>query len=93
MGVSVELKTCFAADGLQSGRIALPPGVTTVKDLLVFMGKCAGFDFFDEKTRLPDKDMEVLLNGKEIWFYRSGPATSLGDGDLVEVYPLALGGG
>lgn len=89
----MELKTCFASEGLQSGKIALPPGVTTVKDLLVFMGKRAGFDFLDEKTGLPDKDIEVLLNGKEIWFYPSGPATSLRDGDVVEVYLLALGGG
>ena len=93
MGVSVELKTCFAADGLQSGRIALPPGTTTVSDLLILMGKGARFDFFDEKTGLPHKDIEVMLNGKDIWFYRSGPATSLRDGDVIEVYPLALGGG
>lgn len=93
MGVRVELKTCFATKGLQSGEIALPPGVSRVKDLLVLMGKDADFDFFDEKTGLPHKDIEVLLNGKDIWFYPSGPATSLQDGDVLEVYPLALGGG
>lgn len=93
MSVSVELKTCFATEGIQSGEMALPLGVKTVKDLLVFMGRDTAFGFFDEKTGLPHKDIEVLLNGKDIWFYPLGPATALGDGDVLEVYPLALGGG
>ncbi|MBN1106205.1 MAG: hypothetical protein JXL84_22545 [Deltaproteobacteria bacterium] len=92
MGVSVEWQTCFAADGLPSGRIAPDPGVASVKDLLVFMGKCAGFDFFDEKTGPPDKDIEVLLNGKEIWFSRSGPATSRRMEIWLRSTPFALGG-
>lgn len=71
----------------------LPEGVETVRDLLEDMGSQIGFNFIDLKTGELEEDLEIIINGKEVWFYPSALATNLNDGDIVEIYLLPLGGG
>ena len=93
MGKKIALQTSFALPGSGSGAIPLPEGVETVGDLLSNMGKKINFKFFDLETGSLEEDLEIILNGKEVWFYPAALNTPLKDGDKVEVYLLPLGGG
>jgi hypothetical protein len=93
MGKMINLKTCFALPGSGSGMLALPEGVETVRDLLGDMGGQIGFNFIDLKTGELEEDLEIIINGKEVWFYPSALDINLNDGDIVEIYLLPLGGG
>ena len=93
MGIKVDLKTCFALPGSGSGMLDLPEGVETVGNLLEHMGVQIGFNFIDLNTGELEEDLEIILNGKEVWFYASALDTNLNDGDTVEIYLLPLGGG
>jgi hypothetical protein len=93
MGITIELKTCFAVSRSESAKREVPEGVKTIKDFLLFLGKEARFDFVDVGSGQLEKDLEILVNGKEVWFYPSGLDRPLKDGDVVEVYLIPLGGG
>ena len=93
MGITIELKTCFAVPGWESGKREVPEGVGTIKDLLLLLGKEARFDFVDARSGDLEKDLEIQVNGKEVWFYPSGLDRPLEDGDVVEIYLMPLGGG
>jgi sulfur carrier protein ThiS len=93
MGKRIALQTSFALPGSGSDTMTLPEGVETVADLLGHMGDHIHFTFLDFETGSLEEDLEIILNGKEIWFYPSALNTPLQDGDKVEVYLLPLGGG
>jgi hypothetical protein len=93
MAMTIELKTCFAVSRSESAKREVPEGVRTIKDFLLFLGKEARFDFVDARSGQLEKDLEILVNGKEVWFYPSGLDRPLEDGDVVEVYLIPLGGG
>ncbi len=71
----------------------MPESVTTMGDLLVYVGKKVGFVFVDVTGERVRKDVEVILNGKDIWFSPAGLKTALRDGDSVEIAQMTLGGG
>ena len=93
MGIEISLQTCFALHDPGSEKMILPEGINTVGDLLRHMGRQANFTFLDQETGEPEEDLEIILNGKEVWFYPSALDTVLKDGDRVEIYLLPLGGG
>jgi hypothetical protein len=93
MGVTIELKTCFAIPGWESGEKEVPEDVKTIKDFLLLLGKEARFDFVDARSGHLEKDLEIQVNGKEVWFYPSGLDRPLEESDVVEIYLTPLGGG
>lgn len=93
MGKKIALQTSFALPGSGSDAMPLPEGVETVSDLLRHMGEQIKFTFIDREAGSLEEDLEIILNGKEVWFYPSALDTPLQDGDKVEVYLLPLGGG
>jgi len=73
--------------------MSVPETVHTMRDLLVHIGEKIDYSFFVSDSGQLEDDFEIVLNGKEIWFYPQGLDAPLKDGDLVEIYPLPLGGG
>lgn len=93
MATKIKLETCLSLSGLDSGAMDLPAGVKSISELLRSLGQKIDFDFIHPQTGLLENDMELLLNGKEIWFHPDGLNTHLEDGDIVEIYLIPIGGG
>jgi hypothetical protein len=93
LGTSVRLRTNFSYHGPEKEELMLPDGVATVSDLLHHIGREVDFVFLDSRTGDLRPDIEVIVNGRDIWFYPGGLQRSLGDGDLVEISLIPLGGG
>jgi len=93
MKTRIKLQTCFALPGLGSNMMSLPEGVKTIADLLFHMGIKMDYAFIDPKTGNLEEDIEIIVNGKEVWFYPTALNTPLKDGDTIEIYLLPLGGG
>jgi len=93
MGTRINLETCLSLSGLETGAMELPAGVRSVSELLKSLGRKIDFDFIHPRSGLLENDMELLLNGREIWFYPGGLDTRLKDGDVVEIYLIPIGGG
>lgn len=92
-GVKIELNNNLALRTSESREVDLPPEVRTVRDLLHYVGRGIGFDFFDRETGELEVDLEVILNGKEIWFYSGNIDTELREDDSVVIWLVPLGGG
>ncbi len=73
--------------------LTLPHSVSTVADLLRYIGKETRFVFLDPITGDLRPDIEIILNNKEIWFYSKGLQQSLTHNDTLEITLIPLGGG
>lgn len=73
--------------------MALPSCVRNLEDLLRHVGQKIDFLFIDAQTGKLRPDIEVLVNGKEIWFYPEGLRKPVHDGDSIEITLIPLGGG
>lgn len=93
MKTRIKLKTCFAVEGFESEIVDLPEGVATVADLLSYLEGLMNSRFVDPESGETEFDLEILLNHKDIWFQPMALGTLLRQGDIVEIYPLPLGGG
>ena len=93
MKTRIKLLTCFALPGSDSEIMDLPEGVITVADLINWMGREINFKIIDSKTGEVENDLEIILNGKEVFFYPNALNTVLNDGDQLEIFLLPLGGG
>ena len=93
MSTKIKLETCLSLSDLDSGIMDLPDGVKSVSDLLKSLGEKIDFEFIHPQSGMLENDMELLLNGKEIWFHSNGLNTPLQDGDIVEIYLVPIGGG
>jgi hypothetical protein len=93
MVMQIKLKTCFSAENLSKETVFLPKKVKTVAELLGYMGRMMNSNLIDQESGEIEFDLEILLNHKEIWFHPMGLNTLLRQGDIVEIYPLPLGGG
>jgi len=93
MGSKIQLKTNFSLRSRSTGEMELPPSLNTVEDLLRHLGKEIGFVFIDAQGLTLRKDVEVLINGKDLSFLPSGLKTTLNPGDSVDVALMTLGGG
>ena len=73
--------------------MVLPSWVQSMNDLLRYLGEKIDFVFLDKATGKLRPDIEVILNGKEIWFYPEGLQTTIHNRDSIEVTLIPLGGG
>lgn len=93
MGVSIKLNTNFAFRDTNSEEFSLPKEVKTISDLLRFISQKIGFDLIDPESGELEMDLELTINGKELWFFPTGLDTPLNNGDSVLVSLIPLGGG
>ena len=93
MPKQITLKTSIAVPGMESDITTLPDHVNTVRDLLIEIGGRIQFDFIDSASGDLSDDIEITINGKEIWFYPKGLDARLEDGDAVDIQLIGLGGG
>jgi hypothetical protein len=93
MGKKILLKTNFSLPSRSSGEMELPPSLNTIAELLRHIGKEIGFVFIDAEGLTLRRDVEVLINGKDISFLPSGLKTILKEGDSLDVALMTLGGG
>jgi hypothetical protein len=93
MEKKIQLKTNFSLRSRSTGEMEMPPSLNTMADLLRHLGKEVGFVFIDAEGLTLRKDVEVLINGKDISFLPSGLKTTLKQGDTVDVALMTLGGG
>jgi molybdopterin converting factor small subunit len=91
--MKVRLITNFSFTTGSGNEYEPPPSVATVGDLLAHVGKRIEFIFMDAAGRNLRKDIELELNGKNIWFYPHGLQTPLQEGDCVDITLTPLGGG
>jgi hypothetical protein len=73
--------------------MVLPLSVESVNELLCYLGEKIDFVFLDAASGKLRPDIEVIVNGKEIWFYPEGLQKPIRDGDSIEVTLIPLGGG
>ena len=93
MPKQIKLKTSIAVPGVAADVTTLPEHVNTIRDLLIEIGGRIKFDFIDSGSGDLVQDIEIVINGKEVWFYPRGLDACLEDGDAVEIHLIALGGG
>jgi hypothetical protein len=93
MPVIINLSTNFAFNVQGSGDFSLPSEVKTITDLLRHISKEIEFDLIDPDTGELDIDLEITINGKDLWFFPTGLKTPLNHGDSVLVSLIPLGGG
>ena len=93
MPVIIKLNTNFAFNVEGSGDFTLPPDVKTITDLLQHISKEIDFDLIDPDTGDLDIDLEITINGKDLWFFPTGLKTPINHGDSVLVSLIPLGGG
>ncbi|UCB48700.1 MAG: MoaD/ThiS family protein [Deltaproteobacteria bacterium] len=93
MGVKIALISNFSLGISDSENFLLPPNITTIGDLLRHVGEQMNFPFIAADAHDLRRDIEVSINGKDVWFYPDTLKTPLNDGDSVEVNLVPLGGG
>jgi hypothetical protein len=93
MPVIINLSTNFAFNVQGSGDFSLPSEVKTITDLLRHISKEIEFDLIDPDTGELDIDLEITINGKDLWFFPTGLKTPLNHGDSVLISLIPLGGG
>jgi hypothetical protein len=93
MAVTIALISNFSLGVSESENFLLPPNVNTIGDLLRHVGEKMNFPFIAADADDLRRDIEVSINGKDVWFYPDALNTPLKDGDSVEVNLVPLGGG
>ena len=93
MGVKIALISNFSLGISDPENFLLPPHITTIGDLLRHVGEQMNFPLVAANADDLRRDIEVSINGKEVWFYPSALNTPLKEGDSVEVNVVPLGGG
>jgi hypothetical protein len=90
---TVTMKTNISLSRVQGPDMSLPTSVKNVEDLLRHLGEKIDFLFIDGQTGKLRPDIDILVNGKEIWFYPEGLGKPVHDGDSIEITLIPLGGG
>ena len=93
MPITIKLDTNFAFRSAGPEGFSLPSGVATIADLLRHIGGETNFPFIDPVSGELEIDLEITINGKDLWFYPSGLNTPLKEGDRVDISMIPLGGG
>ena len=93
MGVKIALISNFSLGISDPENFLLPTDITTIADLLRHVGEQMNFPFIAANDDDLRRDIEVSINGKDVWFYPDTLNTRLKDGDSVEVNLVPLGGG
>jgi hypothetical protein len=90
---TVTMKTNVSLSRAQGPDMILPSSVKDMADLLRHVGQKIDFLFIDTQTGRLRPDIEIIVNGKEIWFYPEGLRKPVHDGDSIEITLIPLGGG
>jgi hypothetical protein len=90
---TVTVKTNLSLSREQGPNMLLPSSVKNVEDLLRYIGGKIHFVFLDAQTGKLRPDIDILVNGKEIWFYPEGIKKPIFHGDSLEITLIPLGGG
>ena len=93
MPITILMKSNVSLSRLQGPQMVLPPSVGNMEDLLRHIGEKIDFVFLDTQTGKLRPDIEILVNGKEIWFYPEGLKKRISHGDSIEITLIPLGGG
>lgn len=93
MPTTILMKSNLSLQRSGEPQMVLPSSVRRVEDLLRRIGEEIDFVFLDGATGRLRPDIEVIVNGKEIWFYPEGLQKLIRDGDSIEVTLIPLGGG
>ena len=93
MPTTVTMKTNVSLSRPQGPDLFLPCSVKTMEDLLHHVGKQVDFLFIDAQTGRLRPDIDILVNGKEIWFYPEGLKRPISHRDSIEITLIPLGGG
>jgi hypothetical protein len=89
----IQLKTNFSFSSRKSGDLELQPSVNTIAELLRNIEEEIGFVLIDAEGVELRRDVEVLINGKDISFLPSGLKTIMKEGDSIDIALMTLGGG
>jgi hypothetical protein len=90
---TVTMKSNISLNRAQGPDMVLPSSVKNMEDLLRHVGEKIDFLFIDARTGILRPDIDILVNGKEIWFYSEGLRKPVHDGDSIEITLIPLGGG
>ena len=93
MPVTITMKSNLSLQRSREPQMVLASSVQSVNDLLRYLGEKIDFVFLDAATGKLRPDIEVIVNGKEIWFYPESLKRFIHDGDSIEVTLIPLGGG
>ena len=93
MPTIVTMKSNVSLNRAQGPDMVLPSSVKNMEDLLRHVGEKIDFLFIDAQTGILRPDIDILVNGKEIWFYPEGLRKPVHDGDSIEITLIPLGGG
>ena len=93
MPITITMKSNLSLRRSREPQMVLPSSVRSVEDLLRHLGEAIDFVFLDGVTGKLRPDIEVIVNGKEIWFYPESFKRLIYDGDSIEVTLIPLGGG
>ena len=87
------MKSNLSLHRAQGREMVLPSSVSSMEDLLRYLGEKIGFVFVDAAARKLRPDIDILVNGKEIGFYPEGLKRPIRDRDTIEITLIPLGGG
>ena len=93
MPTTIILKSNISLNRTEGPEMVLPSSVKNIEDLLRDIGEKIDFIFLDAQTGKLRPDIDILVNGKEIWFYPEGLRKPVLDGDSIEITLIPLGGG
>ena len=93
MPTTILMKSNVSLSRVQGPEMVLPSSARNVEDLLRYIGEKINFVFLDAQTGKLRPDIDILVNGKEIWFYPEGLQKPIFDRDSVEITLIPLGGG
>ena len=93
MPTTVTMKSNVSLSRVQGPDMTLPSSVKDMEDLLRHVGEKIDFIFIDAQTGRLRPDIEIIVNGREIWFYPEGLRKPVHDGDSIEITLIPLGGG
>jgi hypothetical protein len=89
----IKLTSNFALRIEDAGNFSVPESVRTIGELIRYLGRRIDFVFVDNGGEKLRPDVEILLNGKDIWFLPSGLKTTIEDGNSLDIALTPLGGG
>jgi hypothetical protein len=90
---TIILKSNLSLNRTEGPEMVLPSSVKNIDDLLRDIGEKIDFVFLDAQTGKLRPDIDILVNGKEIWFYPEGLKKPIFDRDSIEITLIPLGGG
>ena len=93
MAITITMKSNLSLQRSREPQMVLPSSVRSMEDLLRHLGEAIDFVFLDAASGKLRPDIEVIVNGKEIWFYPEGLQILIHDRDSIEVTLIPLGGG